>query len=80
MCLLGPSGCGKTTALRLIAGLEIPDKGKIIINSKEPENISEGLIGYVDQYPKLFKGDLYQNIKTNLDQKLTYEKLLHLFQ
>ena len=32
MCLLGPSGCGKTTALRLIAGLEIPDRGKIIIN------------------------------------------------
>ena len=33
MCLLGPSGCGKTTALRLIAGLEVPDKGKIIINN-----------------------------------------------
>ena len=32
MCLLGPSGCGKTTALRLIAGLEIPDRGRIIIN------------------------------------------------
>ena len=33
MCLLGPSGCGKTTALRLIAGLEVPDKGKIFINN-----------------------------------------------
>ena len=33
MCLLGPSGCGKTTALRLIAGLEVPDKGNIIINN-----------------------------------------------
>ena len=33
MCLLGPSGCGKTTALRLIAGLEVPDKGKITINN-----------------------------------------------
>ena len=33
MCLLGPSGCGKTTVLRLIAGLEVPDKGKIIINN-----------------------------------------------
>ena len=32
MCLLGPSGCGKTTVLRLIAGLEVPDKGKIIID------------------------------------------------
>jgi ABC-type sugar transport system ATPase subunit len=27
--LLGPSGCGKTTALRLIAGLEVPDHGEI---------------------------------------------------
>ncbi|MGB9709360.1 MAG: ABC transporter ATP-binding protein [Infirmifilum sp.] len=32
--LLGPSGCGKTTTLRLIAGLEYPDKGEIIIDGK----------------------------------------------
>lgn len=29
LTILGPSGCGKTTALRLIAGFEIPDKGNI---------------------------------------------------
>jgi ABC-type Fe3+/spermidine/putrescine transport system ATPase subunit len=34
-CLLGSSGCGKTTILRLIAGLEIPQKGNIIIDNKE---------------------------------------------
>jgi len=33
-CLLGNSGSGKTTILRLIAGLEIPQNGKIIVNSK----------------------------------------------
>ncbi|MDK2465211.1 MAG: ATP-binding cassette domain-containing protein, partial [Candidatus Korarchaeota archaeon] len=27
--LLGPSGCGKTTFLRCIAGLELPDEGKV---------------------------------------------------
>ena len=31
VCLLGPSGCGKTTLLRLIAGLEAPDAGRIAI-------------------------------------------------
>jgi len=33
--LLGPSGCGKTTTLRLIAGLEFPDEGKIYIAGKD---------------------------------------------
>ncbi|MBO05996.1 MAG: hypothetical protein CMI58_03025 [Parcubacteria group bacterium] len=32
--LLGPSGCGKTTTLRLIAGLEKPDKGKILLGDE----------------------------------------------
>jgi len=33
--LLGPSGCGKTTTLRLIAGLEFPDEGRILIEGKD---------------------------------------------
>ncbi len=32
--ILGPSGSGKTTVLRLIAGLEVPDNGEIIINGR----------------------------------------------
>jgi spermidine/putrescine transport system ATP-binding protein len=33
--LLGPSGCGKTTTLRLIAGFEQPDQGRILIGGRD---------------------------------------------
>jgi spermidine/putrescine transport system ATP-binding protein len=36
--LLGPSGCGKTTTLRLVAGLDEPTKGKILIGGKDVTN------------------------------------------
>jgi iron(III) transport system ATP-binding protein len=34
IALLGPSGCGKTTTLRLIAGFERPDDGKVLLNDQ----------------------------------------------
>jgi putative spermidine/putrescine transport system ATP-binding protein len=33
--LLGPSGCGKTTALRLVAGFDQPDEGRIVVDGKD---------------------------------------------
>lgn len=35
VCFLGPSGCGKTTLLRMIAGLETPSSGRILMNGKD---------------------------------------------
>ncbi len=54
--LLGPSGCGKSTTLRLIAGLEKPDSGKIYINNNEITNTSpvDRRIGMVFQSYALF--------------------------
>ena len=37
--LLGPSGCGKTTLLRMLAGLEMPDSGSIVIDGQDMSRV-----------------------------------------
>ena len=67
--LLGPSGCGKTTTLRLIAGLEAPSSGEIlmdgmVVNSLSPKERNVAMV-FQDYalYPHM---RVYDNIALNL--------------
>ena len=67
--LLGPSGSGKTTILRMIAGLETPDNGDIIIDGKVINNVpaSKRGIGFVFQSYALFRYmTVFENIAFGL--------------
>jgi putative spermidine/putrescine transport system ATP-binding protein len=56
LSLLGPSGCGKTTALRLVAGFDRPDEGRIVIDGKDVTNVAPAKrdMGMVFQAYSLF--------------------------
>lgn len=67
--LLGPSGSGKTTILRMIAGLETPDSGDIIIDGVRVNDLaaSKRGIGFVFQNYALFRYmTVYDNIALGL--------------
>ncbi len=72
--LLGPSGSGKTTILRMIAGLETPDSGDIIINGKRVNDVPAGKrgIGFVFQNYALFR---YMTVYDNIAFGLTVQKV-----
>ncbi|MBL8672707.1 MAG: ABC transporter ATP-binding protein [Alphaproteobacteria bacterium] len=54
--LLGPSGCGKTTTLRIIAGFEAPDTGRVLIGGKDVSDLppNKRNLGMVFQNYSLF--------------------------
>ncbi len=54
--MLGPSGCGKTTTLRMIAGFERPDTGRVLIGGRDVTHqlASQRNIGFVFQNYALF--------------------------
>ena len=57
IALLGPSGCGKTTLLRILAGLERPDQGRILLHDIEvtDQRITDRRVGFVFQHYALFR-------------------------
>ena len=63
--LLGPSGCGKTTTLRMIAGLELPSSGTILLDGQDVtyKRASQRDIGFVFQLFALYP---HMNVRANI--------------
>lgn len=74
VCLVGPSGCGKTTLLRTIAGLEMQDRGTIILGTRDISNLAPQSrdYGILFQSYALFPNlTVAQNIAFGLETKRT---------
>ena len=70
--LLGPSGCGKTTTLRMIAGFEVPDEGRIVLQGKDVTSVFSNRrpVNMVFQQYALFPHmSIYDNIAFGLKVK-----------
>src|SRR5687767_3216997 len=63
--LLGPSGCGKTTTLRMIAGLEMPSSGRLLLDGEDVSTRRAGQrdIGFVFQLFALYP---HMNVQQNI--------------
>ncbi len=74
--LLGPSGCGKTTTLRIIAGLESTDSGKVEFDGRDLTNVSPEQRGFgmVFQNYALFPHlNVFENVAFGLRARRTSE-------
>ena len=72
VALLGPSGCGKTTLLRIIAGLETPDKGSIVFHGEDVSghDVRDRNVGFVFQHYALFRHmTVFDNVAFGLRMK-----------
>src|SRR4029079_8366941 len=65
LALLGPSGAGKTTLLRIIAGLEVADRGSVLHHDEDVTEYSarDRKVGFVFQHYALFRN---MNIEQNI--------------
>ena len=70
--LVGPSGCGKSTLLRLIAGLDFPDSGELLVDG-QPVTGPSAERGLVFQDPNLFP---WLTVRRNIEAGLVARGLL----
>jgi len=69
VALLGPSGCGKTTLLRVIAGLETADAGRVILEGEDASgtHVRQRQVGFVFQHYALFRHmTVFENVAFGL--------------
>jgi sulfate/thiosulfate transport system ATP-binding protein len=69
VALLGPSGCGKTTLLRIIAGLEFPDRGSVLFDGRDVagRSVRDRGLGFVFQHYALFRHmTVFENVAFGL--------------
>ena len=72
VALLGPSGCGKTTLLRIVAGLEFADAGRVVLNGEDVASVGtrERQVGFVFQHYALFRHmTVFENVAFGLRVK-----------
>ncbi len=77
VALLGPSGCGKTTLLRVIAGLESADSGRVLLEGEDASatHVRERQVGFVFQHYALFRHmTVYDNVAFGLRVKPRRER------
>ena len=84
--LLGPSGCGKTTILRMIAGFESPDEGKIFLGDEQIDELTPNkrdTAMVFQSYALLPHYNIFDNVAYGLklrkmDKATIREKVLHI--